>query len=130
MIPLPSLFLETTQMLILEKKRVGNKGETINPNGFPRLRCEKSNHHPTHNPQKTSTKKYKRIYPIPMKKPPFPKRNPGNRPPMIGGRGGHTSEREKTSTTRKEPENAPDTTPFIPKGALMHTKNRYPKPTV
>jgi hypothetical protein len=40
---------------------------------------------------KTSTKKYEKvqiIYPIPMKKPPFPKRNPGNRPPMIGGEGG------------------------------------------
>ena len=44
-----------------------------------------------------------------------------------GGGGGHASEREKTSPQPKEPENTPDTIPFIPKGALIHTKNRYPK---
>ena len=31
---------------------------------------------------------------------------------------------KKPPNTRKEPENAPDTTPFIPKGALTHTKNQ------
>ncbi len=54
-----------------------------------------------------------------MKKPPFPKRNPGNRPPMIEGGGARV---KKPPITRKEPENAPDATPFIPKGALMHTQ--------
>jgi hypothetical protein len=39
-----------------------------------------------------------------------------------GGRGGHASERENIAPQRKEPENAPDATPFIPKGALIHTK--------
>ena len=38
------------------------------------------------------------------------------------GRGGHASEPENTPNTRKEPENTPETIPFIPKGALMHTK--------
>jgi hypothetical protein len=33
----------------------------------------------------------------------------------------------KTSPQQKKPENAPDTTPFIPKGALIHTKKHYPK---
>jgi len=40
-----------------------------------------------------------------------------------GGRGGHTSILEKPSYDQKEPENDPDTIPFIPKGAQMHTKN-------
>ena len=48
----------------------------------------------------------------------------------IGGRGGHASEPEKTAPRRKKPENDPDMNPFIPKGALIHTKNRYPKPAV
>jgi hypothetical protein len=48
----------------------------------------------------------------------------------IGGREGHASEPEKISPRRKEAENDPDTIPFIPKGAFIHTKNRYPKPAV
>jgi len=53
-----------------------------------------------------------------------------SQPHIQGGGGGHASERENTAPQRKEPENAPDTTPFIPKGAQMHTQNRYPKPAV
>jgi len=52
-------------------------------------------------------------------------------PHVQGGGGGHASERENTAPQRKEPENAPDTTPSIPKGALMHTKrstHAYQKP--
>ncbi len=37
---------------------------------------------------------------------------------------------KKTSPQPKEPENTPETISFIPKGALIHTKNRYPKPAV
>jgi hypothetical protein len=40
-----------------------------------------------------------------------------------GGGGGHPSILEKPSYDQKEPENDPDTIPFIPKGAQMHTKN-------
>ena len=47
-----------------------------------------------------------------------------------GGGGGHASEPEKTAPPRKEPENRSESIPFIPKGALIHTKNRYPKPAV
>jgi len=60
---------------------------------------------------------------------PTTKRRPKNTSLKRGG-GGHASEPEKPSTTRKEPENAPDTTPFIPKGVLMHTQrgtNACPK---
>ncbi len=42
--------------------------------------------------------------------------------PREGGGGGHASEPEKTSPQRKEPENDPDTIPFIPKGALIHAQ--------
>jgi len=44
--------------------------------------------------------------------------------------GGHASEPEKTSPQPKEPENTPDTIPFIPKGALIQYKNLYSKPAV
>jgi len=47
-------------------------------------------------------------------------------PRKEGGRGGHASEPEKPSNTRKEPDNTPDTTPFIPKGALIHTQHTAP----
>jgi len=49
-------------------------------------------------------------------------------PHVQGGGGGHTSERENQTTQQTEPENDPDSTPFIPKGALMHTKNRHHEP--
>jgi len=75
---------------------------------------------------KTSTKIYEKVQNYTLdshEKPPFSQKEPWKPPSHDrGGRGGHTSKREKTSTTRKEPENAPDTTPFIPKGALMHTQ--------
>jgi hypothetical protein len=63
---------------------------------------------------------------------PINKRNPKNAPPRSDSaqkrapkqriptqlhRGGHASERENTAPQRKEPENAPGSTPFIPKGA-------------
>jgi len=43
-----------------------------------------------------------------------------------GGGGGHASEPEKTSTTRKEPENDPDTIPFMSKRVHMQRKNTTP----
>ena len=43
-----------------------------------------------------------------------------------GGGGGHASESENTAPQRKEPENAPDTTSFIPKGAQMHAQKHPP----
>jgi len=52
---------------------------------------------------------------------------------MGGGGGGQASESENAAPQRKEPENAPDTTPFIPKGALIHTKrstNAHPKTAI
>jgi len=74
--------------------------------------------------------------PIPRKTPVHSEKNPGqfqapyNTQPYRGEGGGHASESENIAPQRKEPENAPDTTPFIPKGALMQYKKHYPLPAV
>ena len=66
---------------------------------------------------------YEKITRINESTAPTAKRRRKTASPGPGGEGGHTSILEKTSYDQKEPENDPDTIPFKPKGAQMHTQN-------